>query len=82
MTTGKVTGSPVSFTLQQAVTDQVYPDLAELEMKTCSFREDGRNQVLKASDFAFWQHKLYDKPIDNNNQQQNLPVVDHDETPF
>ena len=41
---------------QQAVTDRVFPALAELEMETCSFPEDGRNQVLKASDFAFWRH--------------------------
>ena len=53
--------------LLQVVTDRVCPVLAELGMKTYPCREDGRNQVLKASDFAFWRQKLYDKPINDNN---------------
>ena len=52
---------------QQAVTDRVFPALAELEMETCSFPEDGRNQVLKASDFAFWRYNLYGNSIDHDN---------------
>ena len=64
---------------QQAVTDRVCPDLAELEKKTCSCREDGRNQVLKASDFAFWQQKLYGSRLTATTSNKKSRVVDNDE---